>query len=200
MADIFAAFQPVPIPSLVESGVLPSSHASGVMTAQRKQFLQLYKPKVVLPILQAHDDAEYDETASKWLYAFQCSVRDFCPNRLVHGWNVLEVSFGHEEWAFIKLTGRWPLWNFPDLVGTEILTSCTLCGTRNASVTHVLKACRGTLQLFLRSGLVDFASRPVPTPTFLMCLFHSSAGVQVETARIRYVGLVVRRVALALRE
>ena len=87
-------------------GVLPSSHASGVMTAQRKQILQLYKTKVGLPILQAHDGAEYDEAASKWLYAFQCSVRDFCPNRLVHGWNVLEVSFGHEEWAFIKLTGR----------------------------------------------------------------------------------------------
>ena len=181
-------------------GVLPSSHASGVMTAQRKQILQLYKTKVGLPILQAHDGAEYDEAASKWLYAFQCSVRDFCPNRLVHGWNVLEVSFGHEEWAFIKLTGRWPLWNFPDLVGTEILTSCPLCATRNVSVTHVLKACRGSLQLFLRSGLVDFTSRTVPKPTFLMCLFHSSAGVQVDTARIRYVGLVVRRVALALRE
>ena len=61
---MMAAFQPVPIPSLVESGVLPSSHASGVMTAQRKQILQLYKTKVVLPILQAHDDAEYDEAAS----------------------------------------------------------------------------------------------------------------------------------------
>ena len=118
----------------------------------------------------------------------------------MQGWNVLEVAFGHEEWAFIKLTGRWPLWNFPDLVGTEILTSCPLCATRNVSVTHVLKACRGSLQLFLRSGLVDFTSRTVPTPTFLMCLFHSSAGVQVDTARIRYVGLVMRRVALALRE
>ena len=128
------------------------------------------------------------------------TCRDFCPNRLEQGWNVLEVAFGHEEWAFIKLTGRWPLWNFPDLVGTEILTCCPLCATRHVSVTHVLKACRGTLQLFLRSGLVDFTSRTVPTPTFLMCLFHSSAGVQVDTARIRYVGLVIRRVALALRE
>ena len=126
------------------------------MTAQREQILQLYKTKVNLPILQAHDDAEYDEAASKWLYTFQCRVRDFCPNRLVHGWNVLEVSFGHEEWAFIKLTGRWPLWNFPPLVGTEILTSCPLCGARDVSVTHVLKACRGTLQLFLRSGLCGF--------------------------------------------
>ena len=57
-----------------------------------------------------------------------------------------------------------------------------------------------TLQLFLRSGLMDFTSRTVPAPTFLVCLFHSPAGAQVDTARIRYVGLVVRRVALALRE
>ena len=80
------------------------------------------------------------------------------------------------------------------LVGSEHLKICALCGTGNVTVAHVLVACQGTVQIFLLFG---FASRALDASAPLMC-FILLQRVLVDTTPIRYAGLVMRRVALAL--
>ena len=199
--DLMNTCQHGPIPTIGATGLFRSAEVRGgqLSRAQTKTVLQLYKNNFVFPVLRARDDDEYEVAARKWLPAFNCRVADFSPYRGLQGWNTLEVSFGHAEWAFVKLNGGWPLWDFPDLVGSVQIETCPLCGTGNVTVAHVLVTCPGTKQVFLRSGFANFVSRAVTADIFIMSLFHSSAGVEIDTARIRYVGLVMRRVAVALK-
>ena len=85
----------------------------------------------------------------------------------------------------------WPLWAFPELHGLEVLDVCPLCGAQHVDVGHVLIAAKEPCRSSYAQVWVFY--RVILMPTFFMFLFHSTAGMLVDTARVRYVGLVFRR-------
>ena len=139
----------------------------------RKNLLQRYKFRWWYPF-SSDATKSFTQNAGRMLPGLSSTYSEFCPTRFPTGWGSLKVLFGHREWAFIRLTGLCPLWQRPDLHCSETLVA----------------------QAFLRSGLSNHVWMNLKF--FLFCLFHSSGGLEVDTARIRYVGLVMRRVCTAL--
>ena len=109
VCDLMNTCQHGPIPTMGATGLFQSDEVRGgqLSRTQTKAVLQHYKNNFVIPVLRARDDDEYEVAARKWLPAYNCRVADFSPSRGVQGWNTLEVSFGHAEWAFMKLNEGW---------------------------------------------------------------------------------------------
>ena len=155
----------------------------------------------IIMIRSCIDDEEYEKyllAASKWMPAFHCRLVDFCPARQPQAWDSLDVRFGHCEWVFVKLTGAWPLRESQELHGLESRGSgrvSTLCCSACRCCSHAtaIIAAKGMRRSFYDQVWVTFYR--------VACIFgfliHSMARILVDTARVRYVGLVFRWVMLA---
>ena len=162
--------------------------------AIRKNLLKLYKLRVLMPALQARDDAAFRKAASKFLVGLGFVFFSLGSERRLYDWSHLLPVLQNWEWklarlwAFARLTGLWPLSVLSESEPVETLDRCPYCGQRDIWIRHALCDCPGTAALFVQSGLALHASRNADADLLLHILFHSAIQASVDAARVRYVG------------
>ena len=103
-------------------------------------------------------------------------------------------------WAFICATGRWSLADYP-----RVMSTCPLCGASRVDVAHLFVDCQATRDLFNAwCAAVDFriVGQRVHWSRLRLELFADRVSFlsnddDVGAARIRFVGLAIRRVVTA---
>ena len=147
-------------------------------SAVRKNLLLLYKTRILLPILCARDEAEFQKAASKHLVGMGLAFADLgCVRRQCDWSHLLPI-----------LTGMWPLSLLSELPPEVELDKCPFCDRCSVWIRHALCECPGTADLFVASGLALHASRGVEANLLMQMLFHSATEDAIDAARIRYVG------------
>ncbi|CAE7210833.1 ASB2, partial [Symbiodinium natans] len=186
-------------PSLVEAGVAPLSllEQARQNSTLRREILRRYKKMIVLPQAMRRDEAEFQESASKMLPGFHLTLRQLFPDRACVSWESVTPDADAADWdcmrvwAFIRLSGLWPLQLLDYGANSETLEVCPLCGEVEIDVAHCLYVCEGTRDLFHLTGASALASRQIEAPMFFSILFQANGSVNENLVCARYVSQAV---------